>query len=721
MAPLNATEIQKKYSQALNLQNSGKIEASLQVYGSIIETNPKVAEVHFQVGRIYTLTNQFTRAIQHLKAAASLRVSEGTIWYAWAEAIALGGTDTEEKEFLRLLKTPSVPMETRITLQERFGARRASSRPVTGGAKAPEIGLLLSLIEARRYPDAERQAAKILKNHPASAIALNILATAQASQRKFPVAEANYHRAIKIDPKYAEAHDHLGRLYLESKRDEKAADHFRRAVTLAPGLPTALVSLGSLFTRAGKAQDALLLLNRAVAKSPDVPACHIALGNAYNRLRDYVSAEKSFQRAVDLTGGKVADAIALLGQSQARLGKDDQAMSNFEAALTIDQNNAPATSGKATLLQTLGRFDEAEVLFRRGFELDPENGENYRSFIASHKTKPDDPIIGMMQERYNDPALPKTERMNIGFALAKALEDVKQYDRVFAYLDEANTLMREISPYNIEQRFQQVKLTKEAFSNFDWCNAQVEGTTDFAPIFVTGMPRSGTTLVEQIIASHSEVTGAGEVGEAAGAAHNLAMPNGKPLSVGEIPPAEIAGLGHGFEAFIKARFPDTPRITDKSIQSYMSLGLLKLAMPKSRFIIVRRDPRDNLLSIYKNKFPDDTHLYAYDQRDLAQYYSTFVEMIDFWREMVPDWFYEVQYEELVANPEEESRKLIAACGLEWEDACLNFHENKRKIETLSVFQARQPISKGSVKAWQRYEKELKPMLDALRESGHVTD
>jgi hypothetical protein len=123
--------------------------------------------------------------------------------------------------------------------------------------------------------------------------------------------------------------------------------------------------------------------------------------------------------------------------------------------------------------------------------------------------------------------------------------------------------------------------------------------------------------------------------------------------------------------------------------------------------------------MYKNKFPDDTHHYAYDQRDLAKFYGTFVDMIEFWRERVPDWFYEVQYEDLVANPEAETRKLIAACGLEWEDACLSFHENKRKVETLSVYQVRQPITKASVALWQRYEKDLKPMLDMLKADGHV--
>ena len=146
-----------------------------------------------------------------------------------------------------------------------------------------------------------------------------------------------------------------------------------------------------------------------------------------------------------------------------------------------------------------------------------------------------------------------------------------------------------------------------------------------------------------------------------------------------------------------------------------------LALPNSRIIVVRRDPRDTLLSIYKNRFPEGTHLYAYDLRDLANYYATFVEMVEFWRSETPDWFTEVEYETLVANPEAESRRLIAAAGLDWEDACLNFHENKRKVDTLSVYQVRQPISGGSVKAWQRYEKELAPMIEVLAERGLLPD
>ncbi|WP_347312003.1 sulfotransferase [Defluviimonas sp. SAOS-178_SWC] len=721
MTVMTGSEIQKTYAKALEHHKSGNLELAIRGYGAIIEANPKIAEAHFQAGRIFTATNRFDRAFQHFRAATDLRPSEAAIWSAWADAVALGGDAEVEATFLRDLKAAPIGIEARIALQDRFGSRRTKSKPATGGMKPADIRRLLGLLESGRTAEAERLAITLLRLHPASALALNILGTAQAMQGKVAAAEATFRKAIQADPNYAEAYDNLGRFLIDRKREEEAVQLFRKAVTLAPGLPSALVNLATSMTQAGQPASALTLLKRAEAGGADASPLHMAIGNAHTRLKNFAKAEAAFERAIATSNGGAPQIVALLAQAQARLGKDEAALENYDRALAMDENSPIAIGGKATLLQTLGDFETAETLFRKGFEVDPLNGENFRAFIMSHKTQPGDPVIDTMLKRYDDPALLPTDRMNMGFAIAKALEDVKQYDRVFRYLDEANALMRKAAPYSIEQRFEQVAQTKAAFADIDWHGLDIANTTDFAPIFVTGMPRSGTTLIEQIIASHSSVTGAGEVGECARAAQLLITDPKNSMKMHPPAMADIPGLGYGFEGYIRGRFPDSDRITDKSIQTYMYLGLVKLAMPKARFVIVRRDPRDNLLSIYKNKFPDDTHLYGYDQRDLAAFYGTFVDMIDFWRERVPDWFYEVQYEELVANPEEETRKLIAACGLDWEDACLSFHENKRKVETLSVYQVRQPISKGSVKAWQRYEKELKPMLDALKEGGHVAD
>lgn len=719
MTVLTTSQIQETYARALKLQNAGDVTGALRLYQGIIAHHPRVAEAQYQIGVILTQRNDFARAIAHLRAAAQLKPGEGAIWKVWTEAVALGGDAAAERAYLDFLKTAPVPPGVKVGLQDRFGARRAATKPATGGVSPGEIRQLLALMEAGRAAEAERRAAAVLTRHPGSVIVMNVLATAQAVQGKAAEAEASFRRVIAADPGYAEAHDNFGRFLISLRREGEAVSHFRQAVILAPGLPSALVNYASALNRSGHAAEAMVLLDRAAAAGVDAAPLHLAIGNAQMRLKNYARAEEAFRVALERTGGAATEAIGMIAQAQARQGKDAEAMENYNAALARDPDLPVAVSGKAALLQEFGEFEEAEPLFRRAMELDPDNGETARIFIASHKTKPDDPLIPWMEKQFADKRLTVTDRMNFGFALAKSLEDIKAYDRVFRYLDAANAMMWEMYPHNMAQRRRVIDETKAIYRGFDWKGTEVAGATEYAPIFVTGMPRSGTTLIEQIISSHSTVTGAGEVGDAAQMAHRFMAAGKDARPLASVPTPEIATLGRDMEALFRRLHPEAERVTDKSIQSYMHLGLIRLAMPNARFVVVRRDPRDNLLSIYKNKFPDDTHQYAYNQVELARYYGTFVEMIDFWRSEVPDWFYEVQYEDLVANPEEETRKLIAACGLEWEDACLSFHENKRKVATLSVYQVRQPISKASVALWQRYEKDLKPMLDELRKGGHV--
>lgn len=722
MSLLTADQIQSTYARAMKQQSERAYEAALHTYGRILKANPNVAEVHFQIGRILCDTDKAPRAIRHLHKATTLRPKERAVWAALAEAVALGGTVEAEKEFLKALKDAPIDPATRVQLQDRFGARRRRSRPATGGMSGAQIQSLIALVEAKRPIEAEKLASQMLRKFPKSAIAHNILAAAQTLRGNLRAAEASLRAALRLDESYGEAWEHLGGVLLATDRKQDAMDCFRKAVSLCPGSISAVLTMAGLQIDSGAADSALPLLERLSAENETSPEVGRVLANALTRLRKYEPAELVAGRVVEMMGDAAdASAIAFWATAKSKIGDDDKALEIFDAALLKDPDSPAAVSGKAQLLQTLGRFDEARDLFLHAFDIDPNNGENYRMFSASYKAKPGDPMIERMAQKFEDPTLSDNDRMNLGFGVSKLLEDAKDYDRVFKYLNVANGLMHKINPYDMAKRYHDVAALKEAYAAFDWKAASIPGTTDFAPIFVTGMPRSGTTLIEQIISSHSRVEGAGEVGEAAAAAHSLVMLRGKVRPIGSLKDEEFVALGTDFEKYIRERFPTAPQITDKSIQSYMALGLLKVAMPKAKFVVVRRDPRDNLLSIYKNKFPDETHAYAYDQLDLVKVYGTFVDMVDFWREHVPDWFYEVQYEDLIANPEEETRKLIAACGLEWEDACLSFHENKRKVQTLSVYQVRQPISKASVALWQRYEKDLKPMLDALREGGYVTD
>lgn len=713
--------VKEAYANGLAALKAGQTARALEIFGGIHEANPNIAEVEYQIARIFARTDRLDRALHHAAAAARLAPAQAAVWATYADATALEGTPAVRAAFVAALRASPLPPGQKQPLIDRFGARSGETRPATGGAAPAALKSLLALAAAGKQAEAEAAAKRILSSHRGCALAANVLGSALAAQDRMEDAVAAFRSAIATDPAYAEAQANLAPVLLRLGRTDEAKTAWRAAIALAPDLSPALAGLGTQLLAESQPKQALHWLDRAAALAPKRAELHQARGNALTALRDYEGARAAFDTAVKVAGGRAPMPLMMLAQAEAHLGLDDKAEAHFNAALKLAPTNAAILGAKGVFLQGLGRFADAESVFLAAIEAAPAVGENYRLYYASHKAKPGEPLIAEMERRFADPATGERDRMAFGFALAKALEDVKDHAHVFDYLDPANVLMRKANPYDIAEREDQVARLMEALAGMDWRGVQVPDATEAAPIFVTGMPRSGTTLVEQIIASHSTVTGAGELADGTVSALRLLIAPKGFRKASSIPPADFATLGQDYAAMIRSRFPGAERITDKSIQTYLTLGLAKLAMPNARFIVVRRDPRDTLLSIYKNVFPTGTHLYAYDQVDLARHYTTFVRMIDFWRGLVPDWFHEIQYEDLVSDPEPQSRALIAACGLDWEEACLNFHQNTRKVETLSVFQVRQPISTGSVKAWARYGDRLAPMLDQLRRDGHIKD
>ncbi|MEI4485269.1 sulfotransferase [Frigidibacter sp. MR17.14] len=708
MTPNTEADPAALYDSAMALQRARRFEEALGIYDGLLRLRPS-AEVRFQVARIYQEVGRPAQAAQHAAAAAELRGTEPAIWTLWAEAVALTADPAAETAFLSALKSAAIPPEARLALQDRFrGARRAPGLPPPLLAEFRRLGAALA---AGRAAEAEAGARDLLRRVPKLAAAANLLATAQAARGNRDAALQSYLLAARLDPSDPQPADNLAQLLSQAGREDEALAAARRAVAVGPAHVPALLRLAQLTNRRGEHAAALPFALKAARLEPRNGAAQMTLGSVQTRLKDFAAAEESFARAARLDP-KRPEPLDQRAQALARLDRDDEALALYDRALALAPDHVPALTGKASVLQTLGRFEAAEALFRRALALDPANGETHRSFLASHRMVAGDPLLEQMIARFEDPATPEAQRSNFGFAIAKALEDIKAHDRVFPYLKAANDIAHAAAPYDMALRHREVAALKAAVAGFDWGRA-LPGASDFAPIFVTGMPRSGTTLIEQIIASHSRVGGAGEANVAATLATKVMFTREAARPLAGIPEAELVALGQDYAAEMRRRLPGVPQVSDKSIQSYMYLGLLKHVLPSARFVVVRRDPRDNLLSIYRNKFVEGTHTYSTSLRDLGEYYATFVEMIDFWRAECPGSFHEIEYEKLVAEPEAETRALIAACGLEWEDACLSFHETDRKIDTLSVFQARQPISKGSLAAWRRYEPHLGELFEAL--------
>ena len=713
MTAADTTSIRAAYEGAMRHQAAGRDDEALRAYGAIIDRNPNIAEVHFQVARLFLRNDRTERAIRHAMAAARLKPAEPDIWVVWADAVAVLSDKAARDRFLKALKASPLDKRRKGDLSAAV-AVRGPSRPPLGGMSPAELRSLAEPVDARRFAEAETVARRLVARHPGSAVAHDLLGVALAGLGRLDEAEAAGRAAIAIDPNLPEAHVNLARTLRILKRAPEAVRHCNAALRLAPGLGTALAGRGQCHAEMGQTDEAKADFLRALDAEPGNFEARVALGKilAEDEM-DYAAAEAVLRGALD-RGHDSATLRQAMGRVLAELGQSEAALEHLARLRELDPGSALGLSRSAELKQSLGRFDEAEAEFREAIAQHPERGELYRIWLTTKKVTLDDPVVAEMERRFRDETQSDETRANLGFALAKVMEDNRAWDRVFGYLHPANALMRTLRPYDADKRRDLSARLLDSFRQTDWQDPSLMSDESFAPIFVTGMPRSGTTLVEQIISSHSTVTGAGEIGVAGRLA--LKLMGGETAAVrstATIRRDDYAAVGKAYREYIARHLPGAGIVTDKSIQTYQFLGVLKRALPKARFVVVRRDPRDNLLSIYRNVFPEKAHRYAYDLGELAGQFHQFVETVEYWRDVAPDWLYEVQYEDLVANPEEETRKLIAACGLDWEDACLNFHQSERRVKTLSLYQVRQPMYRSSTRAWERYGSELDGLMTAL--------
>ncbi|ARE41438.1 TPR repeat [Rhodovulum sp. P5] len=717
MPPVDPAQLNRLYQNALRRQSAGDLDGAAELLTQILAARPRQAEALFQMGRIAMARGAPKTAARNFAKAAEVKPAEPAIWTAYAEAVAAINDKAKAKAFIKKAKAARLAPRLLATLQDILaGARKAPVSPL-GSAGPEHVQALLALANSGKPEAAETRAAELRKAHPDSAILADIHGNLLARLNRPDAAREAFETALRLAPDFVEARVNFGRFLVDAGDLAAGVSHLEAAVQMAPKHGPSLLALGTALARLGDTEGAIAILTRAAAALPKAPEPQVRLGEALLAAKDFGAAAVAFRKAIDL-GDRRPRVHEDLARALDGSGQPEAALAAHDVAVAADPSRAEGHGRRAIQLQTLGRFDEAEAAFRRAIELDPHNGEAYRMLVKGRKLKDGDPLIAEMEALAARPDLTDHSRMNLAFALAKAMEDTGRTDRIFPFLHEANALMRKLYPFDIAERRAEIDRVKAAFDGVDYTRS-VPGTTDYAPIFVTGMPRSGTTLVEQIIASHSRVTGGGELGFVAPTGLRMLDDGAGGLrALSDMADKDIAGFGRKVEAHFRMRLPGSDLVTDKSIQTYTVAGLVRLALPKARIVVVHRDPRDIGLSIYKNVFAEGTHRYAYNLRDLGQYYRLYLELIDFWRARLPDGFYEIAYEDLIAEPEAQSRALIAACGLEWEDACLDFHKTERRVSTLSLHQVRQPLYATSMKGWERHRDDLSDLIEAL---GDVID
>lgn len=525
-------------------------------------------------------------------------------------------------------------------------------------------------------------------------------------------AVASFREALAIAPDFAEAHGNLGNVLYDLGRLDEAVDSYRKALAIDPGHAEAHNNLGNALQAQEKPEDAVASYHRAVEIRPDYAEAHNNLGNVFRMQGRLDEAVTSYRRAVEIRPD-YAETHNNLGLALKAKGKLEEAVASYRAALATTPDLAAAHNNLATALLEQGKSAEAAASYARAIEIEPDYAEAYQNFSRATTFTGTESQIAGMQTLYDRDGLSDRDRALVGFSLGKVFEDVGDYERSFGYVREANRCRKRELGYSFRQDEMLFSRLREMFTGLSSLPAFEPQSTDTSVanlIFVLGMPRSGTTLVEQIISSHSDVYGAGELEYLDAGIDRTGLMSG-PLSQENIRALRNFYLAEVEKLDVKERV-----VTDKMPLNFRWVGFILSAFPEAKIVHVKRDRVATCWSAFKHYFANSGNGFAYDLADLAGYYRLYEGLVDFWHESFAGKIYDLSYERLTEHQEEETRKLISVLGLPWQDSCLAFHENARAVRTASLTQVRRKMYRGSSRDWKRYEPYLGELIDRLQHS-----
>lgn len=557
-----------------------------------------------------------------------------------------------------------------------------------------------------------------LRMRPGFPEAHSNLGNALRQLKKFDDAEAQYRKAIALKPQYAEAYNNMGSVLRDLERFAEAEQAYRKAMSLRPGYVDAMCNLVLALKDQKKFDEGLAVANQVLRIKPDCADAFSYAGSIQIDLKNIDKALALINKALSIEPNK-AETYNILGRALFESNKPQKAVEAYQRAIAIKPSMSDPYNNMGNALKELGRFDEALAAFNKALELSPDAYGAYVNLVDAKKFKTNDDahLVAMEAYKASFGTVSEEQEMHLRFALNKAYDDLKRYDEAFEQLLKGCALKRATIEYNepdILGYFDRVKktFTKEVVQKLSGA-----GVAGDLPIFVLGMPRSGTTLVEQIISSHPRVAGAGEVRDMNETIQSVRDAKGNQAPYPEFMPVlDAAGLqkiaGTYFNKLAK-HAPNAERITDKMPSNFYFAGLIHLAMPNAKIVHTNRNPVDTCLSCFSKLFAGEQSQ-TYDLGELGRYYRAYHDLMQHWREVLPAGaFLDVQYEEVVADTEGQARRILEHCGLEWDPAVLNFHKNERPVKTASASQVRKPIYSSSVARWRHYEKHLGPLLEAL--------
>ena len=537
-----------------------------------------------------------------------------------------------------------------------------------------EVELVISLYSKGEYSKAVNSIKKLNNIYPNQPLLFNLIGACYKELEELEGAAKMFEIALNLSPNYAEAHYNLGVVLKELDQESQAIECYRKAISINPNYPDAHNNLGTSLHSLWQLEEAIESLEWAIAYKHDFYEAHNNLGNVFN---DF--------------------------------GKVNEAVKCYEKAVELNPNYAKAFFNLAIAYKDLGNLNAYQKCIKKTVVLEPDWGDAHLHLSRIKNYKINDTHILEMLSILKKSDLSLIDRIGFNFALAHAFENLEDHSKQFKFLNEANRLRKKESQYSFDKdqiRFQRIKTLFQKPPQS--LSKTVIEKSNFRPIFIVGMPRSGTSLVHQIIDSHKTVFGAGELTTLSPIINQFFKSFDNKIGITE---SDLLSIRRKYSDFITRLDVTQNIVVDKMPLNFRHIGFILSAFPEAKIIHMNRDPMATCWSIYKYYF--NGNYYSYSQEDLANYFLLYKDLMAFWHKTFPNKIYDLCYEDLTTAQESETRKLINYCNLEWDENCLKFNENKGAVKTTSALQVRKKMYQGSSEVWRKYESFLKPLIKGL--------
>ncbi len=519
---------------------------------------------------------------------------------------------------------------------------------------------------------------------PKSPATLNNLAFVFQTKEDYGQAERLYREALAANPVYAEAHNNLGNTLFKLERPDEAIACFRRALGIEPNYFEAHTNWGNVLAAGGSYDEAISHYRQALRINP-----------------------------------KDAESLASIARVLNKQGLVEEALTYWRKSLVLAPSDVATLNHAGVALRELGRTDEAMKYFEKALSLAPNRGLSYLNIATTRQFDTQSAYFKGAQDLLDNPSVPDLDRCSAEFAVARAFAKDELFAESFASFARANQIKKRSIQYDETGALSGFSELREAFTPDLFEKFSGHGHSSDRPIFILGMPRSGTTLLEQIVSSHPEVFGAGELATMGNVAGQIAerVKQRFPEAMHHLPPGDLRSFAEAYLGQAHSRAPkEARRVTDKMPSNFMMVGLIATLYPNAKIILTQRDPRDVAMSCFSILFATGQD-HTYNLAELGRYLVRYYDLVDYWKRVIPaHQLLEVSYERLVGDLEANVRRVIDHCGLDWHPDCLDFQNNKRSVRTASVTQVRQALFTSSIGRWRPYAPYITELLDILEAS-----